>query len=76
MPFSILRHILKNFKAKSSTQWAFSDVFLPDVCHMRSRYIGKYVHATEREIIFWPNCSKFAVECAWNSKIPQNVRNL
>ena len=48
--------------------------FLPDVCQLRSHHIGKYVRATEHEIIFWPNYSKFAVEFAWNSKIPQNVR--
>ena len=33
-------------------KWAISDVFLPDVCQLRSRDIGKFVHATEREIIF------------------------
>ena len=49
--------------------------FLPDVCQFPSRHIGKYVHATEREF-FLTKFSKFAVECAWNSKIPQNVRNL
>ena len=31
--------------------WRF---FLPDVCQLRSRHIGKFVHAFEREIIFWP----------------------
>ena len=50
--------------------------FLPDICQLRSRHIGKFVHASEREIFFWLNCSKFAVESDWNSKICQNVRNL
>ena len=31
---------------------------------------------SEREIFFSPNCSRFAVECDWNSKISQNVQNL
>ena len=43
--------------------------FLPDVCQLCSRHIGKFVHASEREIIFWPNCSKFAKECDWNKTL-------
>ena len=27
-----------------------------------------FVHVSERETFFSPNCSKFAVECDWNSK--------
>ena len=61
-------------EAKSSSQmryfWRF---FLPDVCQLRSRHIGKFVHVTEGEIIFWPNCGKLAVECDSNSKNSQNV---
>ena len=49
---NILRHILKNMKAKSSLKWAISDVFLPDICQLSSRNIGKYVHANEREFYF------------------------
>ena len=48
----ILRHILKNMKAKSSTQKGLFRGFFPDVCRLRSRHIGKYVHATEHEITF------------------------
>ena len=67
----------EEYESKIFIKWAISDVFfLPDVCQLSSRHIDKYVHATEGEIIFWPNCSKFAVENAWNSKIPQNVRSL
>ena len=67
---------LRKWKQNLPLKCAISDVFLPDVCQLRSRHISKYVQATEREIIFWPNCSKFDVECAWNSETPQNVRNL
>ena len=63
-------------EAKSSSQMGCFWLFLPDVCQLRSRHIGKFVHATEREISFWPNCSKLAVECDWNSKNSQNVQNL
>ena len=67
IPFILLRHILKILKAKFSTQMGhFHRFFSPDICQLRSRHIAKYVHITEREIMFWPNCCKFAVECAWN----------
>ena len=36
---------------------------LPDVCQLRSRHIGKFVHVSEREKFFEQNCSEFAVEC-------------
>ena len=49
--------------------------FQPDVCQLRSRQHRQYVHVTEHEF-FSPNCSKFAVECDWNSMISQNVQNL
>ena len=42
---------------------------------MCSRHIDKYDHTNEWELIFWPNYSKSAVECAWSKKIPQNIRN-
>ena len=42
--------------------------FLPDACWLRSRHIGRFIHATEREFIFWRDFSKFAVEGDWNSK--------
>ena len=49
----ILRHILKDMKAKFSTQMGhFRRFFLRDVCQLCSRHIGKFAHATEREIIF------------------------
>ena len=63
----ILRHI-KNMKAKSSSNALFLT--------LRSRHIGKFVHTTERGIIFSPNCGKIAVECDWNRKNSQSVQNL
>ena len=36
-------------KAKSSSQM---ERFLPDVCQLRSRHIGKFVHVSEHEIFF------------------------
>ena len=38
--------------------------------------LAKFVHVSDREILFSPNCSKFAVECDCNSKISQKVHNL
>ena len=35
-----------------------------------------FIHISEREIFFSQNCSKFAVECDWNSKISQNIQKL
>ena len=34
-----------------------------------------FIHVSEREF-FSKNCSRFAIECDWNSKIPQSVQNL
>ena len=74
--FILLRHILKKMNQNLPLNWAISDVFLPDVCQLRSYHIGKYVHASEREIIFWANYNKFAVEFGLKIRIPKNVRNL
>ena len=35
-----------------------------------------FVHVSEREFCFSLNCSKFAVECDWNSKNSQNFQIL
>ena len=67
---------LRIWKQNLPLKWTISEVFLPDVCQMRSRHIGKFVHATDGEIIFKPNSRKLVVECDWNSEISQNVRNL
>ena len=74
--FLICAILLKTWKQNLPLKWAISDFVLPDVCQLRSSHIGNYVEAFECEIIIWPNCSKFAVECTWNGKIPQNVWNL
>ena len=71
----ITLRLIQNMEAKFSCQMRYFCVFLPDVCQLSSRHIGQFVHATERENSFWPNCSKFAVECDWNSKSSQNVQN-
>ena len=63
-------------EAKSSSPMRYSDVFFTDVCQLPSRHIGKFVHATDHENIFRPNCSKFAVECNWNGKNSQNIQIL
>ena len=38
-------------------------------------FFTMFFHVSEREF-FSPKCSKFAVECDWNSKISRNVQNL
>ena len=45
--------------------------FPPDVCQLHSRQHRQFC-SSEREIIFPPDCSKFAVEYDWNSKNSQN----
>ena len=55
----ILRHILENMKAKSSSRMAIPDVFSPDVCQLRSRCSVTFLNVK----FFLPSCSKFAVEC-------------
>ena len=35
-----------------------------------------FVYVSDRETIFSPNCSKFAVECDWSKNNSQNVQNL
>ena len=39
-------------KQNLPTKLAISDVVLQGVCQLRSRHLGKYVHATECEIFF------------------------
>ena len=68
--------IFKIWKQNRPLKYAISDVFLPDVCQLRSRHIGKFVYATESENIVLPNCSIFAVKYDWNKKNSQNVQNL
>ena len=41
--------IFKIWKQNLPLKRAISDVFLPDFCQLRSRHIGKFVHATEGE---------------------------
>ena len=62
-PFLLFCAIFIIWKQDHPLKWAISDVFLPDV-------FANCVHAnigtlfrSEREIIFSPNCSKFAIEC-------------
>ena len=68
--------IYKIWKQNLSLKSAIFDVVLPDVCQLCSRHNGKFVHTTDSEIIFWPNCSKFAGECDWNSENSPKVQNL
>ena len=68
--FNILRHILINMKT-SLQMGQLRRFFSPDVCELLSRHIGKFVQASERQIIFWPSGSKFAVECDWKRRFPK-----
>ena len=71
--FIILRHIVYNMKAKSSTQMErFFTRRLPIAFTLKTML----VHVSERENVFSLNYSKFALECDWNSKISQNLQNL
>ena len=67
----ILRHI-ENMESKIFL--SNRCVFLPDVCHLSSR---KWANMGCSRVwnFFSSNCSKFAVECNWNSKISQNIQN-
>ena len=57
-----LRHIICKVRAISSCQMdCFFTRCLPIAFTM-------CFHVSEREIIFWPKCSKFAVEWDWNSQ--------
>ena len=60
--FNILRHILKNMKAKSSSQIG---PFFYTMFANRAR--AKTMLARSEREFFSPNCSKFAVECDWES---------
>ena len=55
----ILRPILYNVKVNFSSR---REHFLADVGQLRSRHIGKFVHASEFEVFFWPKLSEFAVK--------------
>ena len=63
-------------KAKSSTQMGhfrrFFYTMLANCVHTKTML----VHFSERKIFFSLNCSKFAIEYDWNSKIPRNIQNL
>ena len=63
-------------EAKSSSQmrylWRFFNPMFANCVHTKTMF----VHVSDREIFFSLNCSKFAVECDWNSENSQNVQNL
>ena len=72
--FVILRHVY-NMEAKSSSQMgAFFTRCLPIAFTLNN--VGQNIHVSEREKLFLPNGSKFAVEHDCNSEISQNVQNL
>ena len=50
--FSLFRAIFEMWKQNLPLKCAIFDVFLSDVCRLRSRQTGKFVHATECENIF------------------------
>ena len=56
-------------------KWANSGFFNPvfaNYVHTKTMFF----HVSEREIFFSLNCSKFAIECDWNSENSQEVQNL
>ena len=57
--------ILYNMEAKSSAQMGhircFFDPMLANCVHTKN-YVGQNVHVSERQILFSPNCRKFAIE--------------
>ena len=61
-------------KAKSSTQMGHIDVFFTRCLPIAFTPTSALLFTSEREFSFWLNCSNFAVECDWNSKISQNVQ--
>ena len=72
LDFFHFRHIYKKWKENPSRKW--KDFFHPTLAncvHARWRCSFKFLNANT---FFIPNCSKFAVECDWNSKISQNER--
>ena len=67
----ILRQIVYNMKTKSSIQMEhFFTRCLPIVFTLKTMFI----HVSARENFSSRNCSKFAVECKWISKISQNAQ--
>ena len=68
--------IFKIWKQNLPLKWAISDVFIYPMFAYCVDTKTTFVHVPEREIFFSLNCSKFAVECDWNSKNSQNVQNL
>ena len=60
-------------EAKSSSQM---ERLFTDICQLRSRHVGMFVHVSERENSFWPNCSKIAIDFARNCKISQNIQEM
>ena len=69
-PFIIFRHIY-NVVGKSSFQ---RERFLPDVCQLVMSDVGLIGHCLTLKFLS-PNFKSFAVECDWNIKISQIVRN-
>ena len=61
---------------KCSLKWTISDVFLTHCLPIAFRPTSAFLFTSEREIIFPQICSKFAIECDWNSKNSQNNQNL
>ena len=66
-PFVILRHILKNLPL----EWTISDVF--STRRLPIAFTLKRCSFTFLNVNFFsPNCTKFVVECDWNSKNSKN----
>ena len=40
------------------------------------RFLNPFCRLRSRLFTISPNCSKIAVECSWNSKVSQNIKNL
>ena len=63
---------MQNFPLKC----AIFDVFFTRCLPIAFTPASAISFTSEREIIFSPNWSKFAVECDWNRKNSQNVQKL
>ena len=68
--FFNLRQFSKKTTENLPLKWAKSDVFFSTRC------LPIAIAPTEQESVFQPNCRNFAIECAWITMIPQNVRIL
>ena len=63
---------------KSSSQMRYFWLFYPMFanCVHAKRQHRRFCSHLHVNLFFQTNCSKFAVECDWNSKNSQNVQNL